>query len=128
MHLMLLRHLKSLSRSVHFRIAMSHKSPSDTPEGPCVWACPRDLLGIGQGISTLPSSWLVSIMFTFGSFCPRGTTLHSLPSPALHEPRCERRRLFLPPSSPAQLANFCFHIPPNSKSVRAGPGASDLRK
>lgn len=115
---MLLRHLKSLSRSVHFSITMSHRSPSDTPEGPCVRACARDLLGIGQGISTLPSSWLVSIIFKFGSFCPRGATLHSLPSPASHKPCCERRRLFLPPSSPAQLGNFYFHIPQILKASR----------
>lgn len=90
MHHILLWHLKSLSRSVHFSITMSHRSPSDTPEGSCVWACARNLLGIGQGISTLPSSWLVSIIFKFGSFCPRGATLHSLPSPASHELCCVR--------------------------------------
>lgn len=90
---MLLQHLKSLSRSLHFRIAMSYKSPSDTREGPCVWACARDLLGIEQGISTLPlPGWFLSYsnLAAFAQGMPHFTLCPPLPpmSPVMRDGDC----------------------------------------
>lgn len=90
---MLLRYLKSLSRSLHFRIAMSHKSPSDTPEGPCVLACARDLLGIGRGFLAFPlPGWSLSYsnLAAFVQGVPHFTLCPPLPpmSPVMRDGDC----------------------------------------